>query len=133
MNHFNQFNGSPSDFVACNFGTDFWKQEDIEVGVCGPIPTVGSVKDGCEVLIGGVKEEVWAAWWETWNEGNAPSIFAEVVLKPSKATPDKALLMVLVLDTSADVSCCDKFAGGNIVFESPIKLLGAALLGKASL
>ena len=56
-------------------------------------------------------------------------------LRPPKVTPDRALLMVLVLDTSADVvvSCCDKFAGGKIVFESPIKLLAAALLGKDSL
>ena len=56
-------------------------------------------------------------------------------MKPAKVTPDKALLMVLVPDTSANVvvSSCDKFAGGKIVFESPIKLRGAALLGKDSL
>ena len=41
--------------------------------------------------------------------------------------------MVLELDTSADVSYSDKFAGGKSVFESPIKLLVAALLGKDSL
>ena len=64
-----------------------------------------------------------------------PSIFAEEELKPTKVTTDKALLRVLVSDTSADVvvSFCDKFAGSKIVFESPIKLLGAALLGKDSL
>ena len=92
--------------------------------------TIGSSKDDYEVRSGGFNEEVWDAWLVTWNEDNAPLIVAEMVLKPSRATTDKALLMVLALDTSADVivSCWDEFARGKIGLQSSIKLLGTALL-----
>ena len=32
LNHFIQSSGLPSNFVACNLGTDFWKQVDLEMG-----------------------------------------------------------------------------------------------------
>ena len=53
---------------AVSVGTNFWKQVDIEVAVCCDILTVGSAKDGCELLCGGFNEEVWVARWVTWNE-----------------------------------------------------------------